>query len=402
MKYKTRFFAFFAAMVLFCLSSNFAHPVTPTIIQSLGFHDYMFGLALAGMLIANFLFSPFWGKINLYISSGRSLCICCVGYGLAQLGFAYSTTELSVLLFRMLAGIFVGGIFVGQLTYVVNIAKPEDQGKYLTISATINAVAGAFGYLIGGVLGEFSILATFLAQAVTLCLAGIMFLLVCQNDAAATGKLSAKELLHDANPLQAFFDGKHFLNTSFVLLFVLCILINFANTGFDQAFNYYLKDQLALTSSYNGIIKAAVGMVTFVFNTTLCVWIIRKTDRRLSLTVLVGVCTLSAVCTLLPVKIGMFIFWSVLVYAGYSVSIPVLQSMVADLADPARKNLVMGFYNAAKSLGSVVGSLIAGFIYAVHAKLPFLCIALVYGISVPVALGYLFYSKKQSRKKASV
>ena len=151
MKYKTRFLAFFGAMTLFNLASNYAHPVTPTIIQNLGLHDYMFGLALATMMTANFLFSPFWGKINQYISSGRSLCICCIGYGLAQLGFACSTTELSVLLYRLLAGVFVGGIFVGQLTYVVNAAKPEDQGKYLTISATINAVAGAFGYLIGGI-----------------------------------------------------------------------------------------------------------------------------------------------------------------------------------------------------------------------------------------------------------
>ena len=76
MKYKTRFLAFFAAMTRFSLSANYAHPVTPTIIQDLGLNDYMFGLALATMMIANFLFSPFWGKINLYISSRRSLCIC--------------------------------------------------------------------------------------------------------------------------------------------------------------------------------------------------------------------------------------------------------------------------------------------------------------------------------------
>mgnify|MGYP002508946478 CR=1 FL=1 len=96
MKYKTRFLAFFGAMTLFNLASNYAHPVTPTIIQNLGLHDYMFGLALATMMTANFLFSPFWGKINLYISSRRSLCICCVGYGLAQLGFAATNVVFGV------------------------------------------------------------------------------------------------------------------------------------------------------------------------------------------------------------------------------------------------------------------------------------------------------------------
>ena len=78
MKYKMRFFAFFAAMVVFNLAANFAHPVTPTVIQELHLHDYMFGVALAVMLITNFLLSPFWGKINNYISSRLSLLICCL------------------------------------------------------------------------------------------------------------------------------------------------------------------------------------------------------------------------------------------------------------------------------------------------------------------------------------
>ena len=86
MKYKTRFLLFFVAMALFHLASNFAHPVTPTIIQELGLPDYMFGLMLAVMMIANFALSPSWGNINRFISSRQSLLICCVGYALAQLG----------------------------------------------------------------------------------------------------------------------------------------------------------------------------------------------------------------------------------------------------------------------------------------------------------------------------
>ena len=73
MKYKLRFLGFFVAMTLFHAAASFAHPVTPTIIQNLGLKDYMFGLMLATMMLANFLMSPFWGKINLYISSRQSL-----------------------------------------------------------------------------------------------------------------------------------------------------------------------------------------------------------------------------------------------------------------------------------------------------------------------------------------
>ena len=394
MKYKQRFLFFFTAMILFNLAANFAHPVTPTIIQDLRLPDYMFGLMLAAMQFSNFLFSPFWGKLNVSISSRQTLLICCTGYGVAQLGFACATTQSMILLARILAGVFVGGIFVSFLTYVINTAKPEDQAKFLTYSATIQAVFGAFGYLVGGLLGEFSIRGTFYLQAFCLGLAGILFRLVCLPDGQQE-QTDLKKIALETNPLQAFIDGKYFMNMAFVMLFAVNILMNFANTGFDQVFNYYLKDQLGLTSSYNGIIKAAVGLISFVFNMTVCLWIIRKTDTRISMTVLMALCAVTALGTLLAPKIWLFILLSVFVYAGYSVSLPVLQNMVAVQADPARKNLVMGFYNATKSLGSIIGSLMAGFLYAVHIKLPFAVVAVAYGLSLLAAVGYLLQSKKK-------
>ena len=394
MNYKTRFLLFFAGMVLFQLAANFAHPVTPTIIQDLALPDYMFGLMLAAMQLSNFLFSPFWGKMNVSISSRQTLLICCMGYGIAQLGFACATTQTMILLVRVLAGVFVGGIFVSFLTYVINTANPEDQARYLTYSATIQAVCGAFGYLVGGVLGEFSIRGTFFLQAFCLAAAGVLFRLVCLPDGQQR-QVNLKQTFRQTNPLQAFLDGKHFMNMAFVMLFAVNILMNFANTGFDQVFNYYLKDQLGLTSAYNGIIKAAVGLISFVFNMTLCLWIIRKTDTKISITVLMGLCALAAVGTVVTPQIGLFIALSVFVYAGYSVSLPVLQHMVAFQADLARKNLVMGFYNATKSLGSIIGSLMAGFLYALHVKLPFAVVAVAYGCSLLAAAGYLLQSRKK-------
>ena len=396
MKYKTRFALFFGAMILFNLAANFAHPVTPTIIQNLQLHDYMFGVALAMMQLANFLMSPVWGKLNSKISSRLTLLIGCCGYGVAQLWFALATTELMIILARLFAGVFVGGIFVSFLTYVVNMADPKDQPKYLTWSATIQSVAGAFGYLVGGVLGEYTIKGTFLIQALCLVVTGAAFFFICLPDKQTEGRIQLVQIVKDANPFGAFKDCAKFMTLSFATLFVVNVLINFGNTGFDQAFNYYLKAQLNLTSSYNGIIKAAVGLVSFVANMTLCIWLIQKTDTKKSLALLVGICALASVGTLISPKIGIFITFSILVYAGYSVSLPVLQNMVATKADPAQKNLVMGFYNSTKSLGSISGSLTAGFIYAIHPKLPFGCTALIYGLGLVAALSFLCLGRKKA------
>ena len=395
MTYKKRFFAYFAVMVLFNMAASFAHPVTPTIIQDQHMHDYMFGVALGVMLITNFLMSPFWGKINVYISSRSTFLIGCLGYAVAQLWFAYSTTELMVILARMFAGLFTGGIYVSFLTYVVNVAKPEDQAKYLTYNATIQSVGSAFGYMIGGFLGELSVRGTFLIQVACILISGIAFYFICVPDAIPGAKINGKQLAKEVNPFQAFLDCRLFMSVAFAMLFAVNILINFANTGFDQAFNYYLKDQLGLTSSYNGIIKAAVGFVSFVSNMTICVWIINKTDTKKSMIVLVAVCAAAALGITIFENMAIFMVLGVLVYAGYSVSLPVIQNMVASQADPEQKNLVMGFYNATKSLGSIAGSFIAGGIYAVNAKLPFGITFVIYAVGVVAAFGYMVYAKKE-------
>ena len=124
----------------------------------------------------------------------------------------------------LLAGAFAGAIFVSFLTYVVNVSDAKDQARYLTYSATISSVAGAFGYLIGGFLGEFSIKGNFLIQAVTLIASGFLFYIICSSDKHDMEKLSAKQLAKDANPLGAFLDCRQFMTIAFITLFTINIL----------------------------------------------------------------------------------------------------------------------------------------------------------------------------------
>ena len=77
-------------------------------------------------------------------------------------------------------------------------------------------------------------------------------------------------------------------------------------------------------------------------------------------------------------------------FAFNSVLMPIAQNLVADKAntDNADNNLIMGFYNAIKSLGGVIGPLSAGFLYEVSPKLPFWMAFAGFAISVVFAFWY--------------
>lgn len=385
---------FFMLIALESLAANFAHPITPTLIKNLELPDYSFGLLFAGMAFTNFLFSPFWAKQVKRMGSRKVLGICCIGYGVGQAMFAISKTLPIILCARLLSGFFVGGIMVSFLTYIIHQTTVENRGKYLALSATFTTVFAAFGYLIGGFTGVVSIPVTFAMQSITLITAGILFYLVLEDDhEIVSGRLN---IWKEANPFQAFIDSKKFMTITFAILFFAVFLTSTATTAYDQNFNYFIKDQFNFNSSYNGMLKAVVGFISLFANTTLCIWIMRKTDVKRSVSIVLGCAGAALIMITLLDDILPFILVNILFFALNAIYIPLLQDMCASAAKEEDSNMVMGFYNAMKSLGMIAGALFAGFIYAAGPKLSFLFAGIFFLISMLATL--LYYKRIQKSR----
>ncbi|MBQ8151002.1 MAG: MFS transporter [Clostridia bacterium] len=361
---------FFAVMFVFNMAANFVHPVTPAIILELGLNDYMFGLALAAMMAFNFLFSPFWGKMAGRLSSRTVLLICGIGYAVGQLFFGLARTEWQFLLARMFAGIFIGGCYTAFLTYTVNRSPEEKRGRNLAINATVNSVSASFGYFVGGMVGEINIFWPVWLQAATLAGMALLLYFGCRDDKPQNAECKPLRLA-DCNPFAAILQCRAYLTRTLVFLFLAYGLGNLGYIAFEQCFNFYLRDQFRLTSGYNGIIKAGLGIISIVSNATLCMWILRR--RRISpyIAGVMAVCTAAMAGVILFDAPVPFIAVNVLFFAFYFVSVPLMQNRAAVLGAGEGSNLVMGAFNAMKSFGSIFGSALAGFLYEWMPKMPF-------------------------------
>ena len=362
---------FFPVMFVFNMAANFVHPVTPAIIVELGLNDYMFGLALAAMMLFNFLFSPLWGKLAGHLSSKTILLICGAGYALGQIFFGIARTELQFLLARMFAGIFIGGCYTAFLTYTVNVSTPENRGRNLAVNAAVNSVSASFGYFVGGMLGEVDIFYPVWLQAATLFSMGLLLFIGCEDDRRPDTKLE-KLTLRACNPFGAILQCRAYMTKALVFLFAAYGLGNLGYIAFEQCFNFYLRDQFLLTSGYNGIIKAGLGIISIVSNATLCMWILRKEKVSPYIAGVMGVCTAAMLGVILFENVVPFILVNVLFFAFYFVSVPLMQNRAAVLGEGEGSNLVMGAFNAMKSFGSIFGSALAGFLYEWTPKMPFI------------------------------
>lgn len=364
--------SFFAVMFVFNMAANFVHPVTPTIIVNLRLDDAMFGLALAAMMLCNFLFSPFWGKMAGLLSSRKVMLISGFGYAVGQVFFGLARTETGFLLARMFAGIFVGGCYVSFLTYTANCSPEEKRGKNLAINATISSVSASFGYCVGGLIGEWHVYGSVWLQAAMLALTSLILFLICREDRQPNVQpMRRREWLRTCNPFSVFLQCRQFLTRALMFLFLAYGLGNLGYIAFEQCFNYFLKAQFQMTPGYNGVIKAILGLVSLTANGTLCMWILRQKRVSAYLAGVMGVCTAAMIGVIFFDQPLPFILVNIVFFAFYFVSVPLMQNRAAVLGNGPQSNLVMGAFNAVKSFGSIFGSALAGVIYTWHPKLPF-------------------------------
>ena len=380
----------FVLVGLYGIFANLAHPITPTLIMNLNLGDYMFGVAYAAMSIVNFTISPFWGKTSSQIGVVKISAISFVGYAIGQAVFATATTELQIIVGRMIAGLFISGIMVGHLIYIMAISPKEKRGVNLAISATISAVFSPFGYLIGGFIGDYSIPLVFIIQVIGLLLLGVIYLMFLKDKPMVKDKLSMRQLVKQANPFSIIIDSKKIMTPTIICFFSMAFFATLAVTSHEQVFNFFINDQFELPPSFNGIIKAMVGFMALLANSTICLWIMKKTNVQKSIVGIFLILFISMGLLMVINTQNIFIFQNLLIFGLIAIYLPVIQAVLA-IFSKGDNGLMIGMFNSVKSLGMVVGSLFAGFIYSVDPLLPFFIAMLAFGIAM--ILGIINYKQ---------
>lgn len=149
---------------ILALGSDMAHVVTPKLIASRGWPDYMFGILFACMSCSTLIFSPVWGKVA--DSRGRKLPLIIgpVIYGIGQLGFVCFANPVLVCLARFFSGIGTAAMFSTVYTNVSDWCDEHNSTVILSLAMSLYALLSNVGYLLGGLVGNEIINKTFYLQ----------------------------------------------------------------------------------------------------------------------------------------------------------------------------------------------------------------------------------------------
>lgn len=391
MKREAKKVLFFSGLIW--IIANLHHPVTPSYFTGLNLPDHIFGTSYAAMVFAIFLTSPMWGSIGDKGKRKTTLVLATFLYGLVQMSFSLVDSVLGILMLRLLAGVAAGGFHVGLMSALVDLSGDENRKVIMAKYSAVLSVSSATGFLIGGLLGYFTPQTVFLIQG--LCMIalslGIKMTLKETNPQMLgdTGKKTKYiwNIIKDAKKSEGIF------NPWIIIFLFITFFVGIAYSGNNNAFNYYLKAELDMKPIVNGVWKALIGIVGLIANLSINVWIINKTDIKKSMIFILLFNGVFAYLLFLNNEIIPFFFYSFLFFTLYTILLPLLQGFAVE-GEMRDVGFMAGVFNAIKSLGEMVGAVIAGFSYNISSKMPFLIAAISLSIAFLLSVFNYLRNKK--------
>ena len=382
------------AGLLVGITTNIGHPITPYYINQLGLDKIVFGYFFAAMSLGMLIFAPIWGALG--DAKGRKwiLIICLLFYGVGQILFGVLNNQYLIIAARLFSGIFSGGILVSFLSYMTrskDLSKYNGPRLYATF-ISLHLVGTSLGSFIGGALGELfnpNYHYVFFIQALSMLIFAIYVLTLMDF------KDEEKQNIRSINPLKSLSDIKLLPISLVIFLFVIAV-INISFTDVSKYLDVYFSDS-GYGSLKLGTVNLIVGFLTLIVNLLFTPLIIKRFKPLLTLSLLsiIGSVTLLLTFALPNLLLNIYTF-----YMLFIITKAIIEPVIVEYLNEHKNiqsGILMGLRQSFISLGSIIGVLIGGVIYANYSVLLFYICSSMLAVAAIITIFIYIIKRKDSK-----
>lgn len=382
------------AGLLVGITTNIGHPITPYYINQLGLDKIVFGYFFAAMSLGMLIFAPIWGALGDAKGRKLILIICLLFYGVGQILFGVLNNQYLIIAARLFSGIFSGGILVSFLSYMTrskDLSKYNGPRLYATF-ISLHLVGTSLGSFIGGALGELfnpNYHYVFFIQALSMLIFAIYVLTLMDF------KDEEKQNIRSINPLKSLSDIKLLPISLVIFLFVIAI-INISFTDVSKYLDVYFSDS-GYGSLKLGTVNLIVGCLTLIVNLLFTPLIIKRFKPLLTLSLLsiIGSVTLLLTFALPNLLLNIYTF-----YMLFIITKAIIEPVIVEYLNEHKNiqsGILMGLRQSFISLGSIIGVLIGGVIYANYSVLLFYICSSMLAVAAIITIFIYIIKRKDSK-----
>lgn len=366
-----RLIAICVSTVMVMAGQGVISPVLPLYADSFGVSTAMIGATVTAFGLARLvtnvpagIFADRRGRRTLLIGGPLITAIGMAGSGL-------SGGIWVLLAFRFVAGLGSGLYMTGAQIYLLDIAEPEQRGRYIATNQGALLVGVGFGPALGGLLADaYSLSTPFYVVAVGALLTGLYGYVRLPETLDADARASAAERALDQPKISRFalLKSSDFLAVGFVSIGVFSIRAGVRQTLVPLQLNQIFGVEVAEL----GVLFTALGVIGMVL-----IWPAGwAADRFGPKTLIVPTALMIAVgigIVSIADSLTIFIIGLTISAIGSSVTGPAPAAYVANLVEEDQRGAAMGMYRTFGDIGVVGSPVLSGW--------------LADGVGIPFAIG---------------
>ena len=379
---KNKTILFFILFFLHSICINFVHPITTTYVTNLNLPDYYFGFFYSLMSLGQVLGAFIFGYLSDKIGRKWLIVLGIIGYGISQLGFGFiNTYPPLILLFRVIAGIFVSAPNTLFVSMCLDISTIDKKVKYLSLLNSVSLIGASCGYEIGGSLYNycnFSISQIFISQFILSIITSLVFSLFMKDNKKNVEQQSFKKVS---------FKNLLSLNSVSAILLVGLLILTIGQILINKYLDTYII-HIGYEPATLGHYVLLTGIIGALSNL---------------LIILLSLILLSSVLTFITFSfkenIMIFLLSTHLIYCICKSTItPLEQNELSKHVSNENNGKIMGARQTMLSIGNVVGPLLGSIIYTKGNPLIFIISGCIILFSLIIYIIYFLLLKRNNTK----
>ncbi len=364
-------------------------PVLPFYVESFGAKPFVITLLFAVFSFFSFISAPFLGALSDKIGRRPVLVISILSTSIGWIVFAMANQIWVLFLGRIIDGMAAGNLPIAQ-SYLTDISRNDkERTENLGLIGGIFGIGFIVGPMIGGVLSSVSHAFPFWVVGVLALINSILvffFLPETNANIDKTKKLS----LNPITPLLKAAKNKELLPA-----YVIWFFFGMAAVGMHSVFALFLSKAFGYGAFASGIYMTFIGVVIAI-NQGVALkhfWLKKFKESNLTLWLMpiFGIGYFLMGIEILPI----FLFGMVIITFSQSVLRVTLNSQIAGSAEANERGEVMGILAGVMSLSTIVGPIIAGYVFQIKENLPFI----LSGIYALIASGIILSMRRKIQNK---
>jgi MFS transporter, DHA1 family, tetracycline resistance protein len=357
------FWAAWTAVAIDLLGFGIIIPLLPLYAERFRATPVTIGLLFASYSLAQFVFSPIWGRISDRVGRRPVMLITIAGSAIGNLVVGLAGSLAMLFVGRIIDGVSGASVAVARAT-VADVADPTERPRLMGL---LGAAFG-LGFVIGPSIGA---LATLWGPKVPFFVAAGLSLANLAVAAVRLPETRSVEAVQAGHPR-----GTAGIQPKAVVRLVVLTFVGItAFSAFETTFALLADDRLAITESGIALVFAGLGLVLVAVQGAMVGPITERLGEtnaiRLGLALnTVGFAAISTANGWAQLAPGL-----VVLVVGQGILTPTLSSAVAGSTSPDRAGSALGFQQSAGGLARVAGPLMGGALFAISTPAPYLVAA---------------------------